>query len=594
MIKERLRQLGNEMKKRGIDYYIVPSDDYHGSEYVGEYFKCRQFITGFTGSAGTAVIWTDGAGLWTDGRYFLQAAEQLSGSGITLFKMGEDGVPDIPEFLKQRIKAGECLGVDGRTVSASWVKKLSEMLRKKGASIRTDADLIDRIWEDRPPRSCRPVWMLPEIPGESSRDKAELVRGDMKREGCDLLILSSLDEIAWLLNMRGNDTACCPVALAYAVVGMQETVLYLQREALTKEAETAFQKCGVCLHDYEQIYEELPAAVQGKVIWADYDQLNAALADRLKGAASVLQRESPVLNRKAVKSRNQLKRIRDAHLKDGIAVTRFLYWLKTHIGHERITEISAAKKLEEFRREQEGYLMPSFEPIMAYGKHGAVVHYSADEATDAELSAEGMLLMDTGGHYREGTTDITRTVSLGVPDAGQRMHYTMVLAGNLRLAAAKFPYGCSGENLDILARQPLWDAGLDYNHGTGHGVGDLLSVHEGPQAIRWRHIRGKDTVVLEAGMVISDEPGLYLHGKYGIRLENLLACEEKEKSEYGQFMGFEILTMVPFDRKSIEPGLLGDSDRKLLNDYHRRVYETLAPHLDQREAAWLEEITGEI
>ncbi|WP_240286056.1 aminopeptidase P family protein [Lawsonibacter sp. OA9] len=589
-----MKQLRNEMKRQEIDYYIVPSDDFHGSEYVGEYFKCRQFITGFTGSSGTAVIWKDGAGLWTDGRYFLQAEEQLSGSGITLFKMGEAGVPAVPEFLEQRMGAGECAGVDGRTVSASWIRRLSEMLEKKGASVRTDVELIGKIWNDRPPRSCSPVWMLPEIQGESCEDKTELIRCDMKREGCDLLILSSLDEIAWLFNMRGNDTACCPVALAYAVVGMQEIAVYMQEKALTKETRSVLQKRGVCIHDYEQIYEELSAAVQDKTVWADHDQLNAALAGRLKGAASVLEQESPILKRKAVKSRSQLQRIRDAHVKDGVAVTRFLCWLKDHIGHERITEISAAKKLEEFRRAQEGYLMPSFEPIMAYREHGAIVHYAADMASDMELAPEGLLLMDTGAHYREGTTDITRTVSLGQPDAQQKMHYTMVLKGNLRLAAAKFQYGCSGENLDILARQPLWNAGLDYRHGTGHGVGDLLSVHEGPQAIRWRHIRGKEAVVLEEGMVISDEPGLYLHGKYGIRLENLMVCEKREKNAYGQFMGFEVLTMVPFDREAIALELLDGTDRKLLNDYHRHVYETLVPYLDKREAAWLKEITKEI
>ncbi len=593
MIKERITQLRNEMKKQEIDYYIVPSDDFHGSEYVGEYFKCRQFITGFTGSAGTAVIWRDGAGLWTDGRYFLQAEEQLLGSGIKLFKMGEPGVPSVCEFLEQKIGAGECAGVDGRTVSASWIKELSKQIETKGASVRLDVDFIGGIWEDRPLRSCERIWMPDEFPGESSEDKIELIRGDMKREGSELLILSSLDEIAWLFNIRGNDTACCPVALAYAVVGMQESTVYLQRGALTDKTKSVLEKRGVVVRDYEQIYEELSEIVQDQRIWADDHQLNAALAGRLKGAAAVLEKESPVLRRKAVKSMGQLQRIREAHIKDGIAVTKFLYWLKEQAGYQQLTEISAAEKLEEFRREQDGYLMPSFEPIMAFREHGAVVHYSADPNSNLELAPEGLLLMDTGGHYREGTTDITRTVSLGMPDTQQRMHYTMVLKGNLRLAAAKFPYGCSGENLDILARQPLWDAGLDYQHGTGHGVGDLLSVHEGPQAVRWRHIKGKEVVVLEEGMVISDEPGLYLQGKYGIRLENLLACVKKEKSEYGQFLGFDVLTMVPFDRDAIEPELLEDTDRKLLNGYHRKVYETLAPHLTDQEAQWLEETTKE-
>lgn len=596
MVKERLELLRRIMEQEKIDYYLVPTDDPHGSEYVGDFFKCRQYITGFTGSAGTALIWKTGAGLWTDARYHIQAREQLAGSGITLFREGMENVPSLISFLKENLKEGQCLAADGRVLNKSAAESFRRTACEKGASFKSCGDLIGRIWKERPEISACSVELLPpEISGMTAKEKLAKIRQKLRKRGADLLILSSLDEIGWLFNIRGRDIPMSLLALAYALVEEDKAVLYLQKDAWSKELLDWAGRNQIEIKSYEDIYSELLQKASGKCVWADRERVNWKLFGLLKNAANIIEETSPVELEKAVKNEREVENFRRAHEKDGAAVTRFLCWLKTHVGKEKITEISAAEKLEEFRREWDSYLLPSFEPIMAYQDHGAIVHYSACERTDRELKPEGLFLMDTGGQYREGTTDITRTAALGPLTKKQREHYTRVLIGNLRLAALSFPYGCSGENLDLAARARLWEAGLDFMHGTGHGVGYLMNVHEGPQAIRWRHRKGAMTTALEDGMVVSDEPGLYIEGEYGIRLENLLVCHEKETTDFGRFMNWEILTLAPFEREAVEDELMEEGDRKLLNDYHRRVREKLFPLMKTREEKeWLWEATEAI
>lgn len=595
-MNQRIEMLRKIMEKNQIDYYIIPTDDYHGSEYVGEYFKVRQFVTGFTGSAGTAVIWKDGAGLWTDGRYFLQASQELEGSGVTLYRMGEKGVPTIEEFLEEQLQSGQCAAADGRTISQSYAVQLKKAAEKKQAYFISCRDLTEEIWKDRPALSCSEIWLLEEqYAGQSRNEKLKIIHDLMQKKDADYLVLSALDEIAWLFNMRGGDVACCPLVLSYAVIGREETLLYIQDEACTPIFLEEMKNCEVTLKTYDAVYHELSEIVERKKVWIDKAHTNMALFELVEKAHCLIQEESPIQLLKAVKNKQELDGFRKAHLYDGIAVTRFMFWLKTHVEKENITEISAAEKLEEFRKENSHYLMPSFEPIMGYQEHGAIVHYSADQDSNKMIKAEGILLSDTGGHYREGTTDITRAFVLGELTKQQKEHYTRVLKGNLRLMTARFPKGCSGENLDAIARMPLWEAGLDYNHGTGHGIGHIMNVHEGPQAIRWRYKKGHDPITLTSGMILSNEPGLYLEGQYGIRLENMMICQEDLHNEFGEFLCFEVLTLVPFEREAILPELLDDKEKQTLNLYHKKIRETLLPFMEnQEERVWLMNATEKI
>jgi Xaa-Pro aminopeptidase len=455
-----------------------------------------------------------------------------------------------------------------------------------------DIDLIDEIWTDRPALSQEPVWQLSEqYAGVSCQDKLALVRDKLKEAEADIFVLTTLDDIAWLLNLRGNDVACNPVFLSYMIIEENRAVLYAQPEAFSEEIRNHLAGAHVELKDYQSIYGDLKFS-EDKVVLLDCAKVNYMVRQSIPAKVQIIDKTSPVTLLKAVKNETECNHIREAHIKDGVAVTKFMYWLKHTIGNEAITEISAAHKLEELRKEQEDYIGPSFEPIMAYGAHGAIVHYSATEESNAVLEPKGLLLSDTGGQYMEGTTDITRTYALGELTEEEKRDYTLVLKGNLRLAAAKFMYGVCGQNLDYLAREALWEYGLDYNHGTGHGVGYLLNVHEGPNAFRWK-IRSdiQDNAVLEEGMVTSDEPGVYIRDSFGIRLENLILCQQAEKTEYGQFMCFETLTMVPFDLDAIDIRYMNDKDIALLNAYHRKVYATIAPYLTPKEQIWLKEAT---
>lgn len=583
------------MKEKKIDAYLVPTDDFHGSEYVGDYFKCRKYITGFTGSAGTAIITQDMAGLWTDGRYFIQAADQLRDTTIELFKSGEPGVPTVHQFLNDKLEEGMCLGFDGRTVSAREAEELQELLQEKHITFSVNDDLIGEIWEDRPVLSCEPVMELDvRWTGKSRADKIAEIREQMKAKEADTFILTSLDDIAWLLNIRGNDIHCCPVVLSYLVMMENELRLYANAAAFSEEIRSNLEADGVKIYPYDDVYSYVQTISSDKKVLLSRANVNSRLVSNIPSEVTILDEPNLTLLPKAVKNKTEMENERIAHIKDGIAVTKFIHWLKKNVTRTTITELSAAEKLYQFRSEQEHFLGESFDPIIAYGTHAAIVHYSATEATDIPLEARGMVLADTGGHYLEGTTDITRTIVLGPVTAKEKKFFTAVLRGNLNLAAAKFKYGCTGLNLDYLARGPLWELGEDYNHGTGHGVGYLLNVHEGPNSFRWKNLPGNPAPVLEEGMITSDEPGYYLENEFGIRHENLVLCKKAEKTSFGQFMCFEPLTMVPFDLEGINPEEMTERERKLLNDYHQKVYTTISPYLDEEEKEWLKQATREI
>lgn len=583
------------MKEKKIDAYLVPTDDFHGSEYVGDYFKCRKYITGFTGSAGTAIITQDMAGLWTDGRYFIQAADQLRDTTIELFKSGEPGVPTVHQFLNDKLQEGMCLGFDGRTVSAREAEELQELLQEKHITFSVNDDLIGEIWEDRPVLSCEPVMELDiRWTGKSRADKIAEIREQMKAKEADTFILTSLDDIAWLLNIRGNDIHCCPVVLSYLVMMENELRLYANAAAFSEEIRSNLEADGVKIYPYDDVYSYVQSISSDKKVLLSRANVNSRLVSNIPSEVTILDEPNLTLLPKAVKNKTEMENERIAHIKDGVAVTKFIHWLKKNVTRTTITELSAAEKLYQFRSEQEHFLGDSFDPIIAYGTHAAIVHYSATEATDIPLEARGMVLADTGGHYLEGTTDITRTIVLGPVTAKEKKFFTAVLRGNLNLAAAKFKYGCTGLNLDYLARGPLWELGEDYNHGTGHGVGYLLNVHEGPNSFRWKNLPGNPAPVLEEGMITSDEPGYYLENEFGIRHENLVLCKKAEKTSFGQFMCFEPLTMVPFDLEGINPEEMTERERKLLNDYHQKVYTTISPYLDEEEKEWLKQATREI
>lgn len=596
MIKERLKELRQEMSKRGIDIYIVPTADFHESEYVGEHFKARKFITGFTGSAGTAVITMDEAGLWTDGRYFVQAAKQLKDTTIELRKMGEEGVPTVDEYIEATLKEGGCLGFDGRVINGAWGKRLLAMVEKKHGKIHADEDLIDIIWKDRPALSKASVMIYDDkYTGENIKDKLKKVRQKMEEKGASLHLMSSLYDIAWLLNVRGGDISYVPVVLSYLAISKDSCIWFLQEEIITPELKSYLDDNNIKTRPYDSFYDYVKEIPENETVLMDTKVVNYRICSSIPSAVKVIDAEDPTVLMKAIKNETQIENIRKAHIKDAVAMCKFMYWLKTNVGKIPMTEISASDHLEKLRREQENCLDLSFATICGYAEHGAIVHYSATPESDVSLKPEGLLLVDSGGHYLEGTTDITRTFALGPVTDEMKEMFTRVCRSNMNLAHAKFKYGCCGLNFDILARAPFWDINMDYNHGTGHGVGFVLNVHEGPNSFHWKQYPGRTAErVLEEGMITTDEPGIYLEGKFGIRTENELICRKGIKNEYGQFMYFENVTYVPIDLDAIDPDQMSQQEKKYLNDYHAMVYKKIAPLLEKDEAEWLKEYTRAI
>lgn len=593
-VPERIAALRSLMAEKGYDAYLIPTDDNHQSEYVGEHFKARAFITGFTGSAGTAVITMKEAGLWTDGRYFIQAAKQLEGSGVALFKMGQPDVPTLEDYIADVIPEGGTLGFDGRVVAMGEGQALESALLPKNAKIDYSEDLVDKIWEDRPPLSEKPAFALGiEYTGESTADKLARIREAMKKEGANVHILAALDDICWTTNLRGDDIEYFPLLLSYAVITMEDMKLYVDEKKLTAEMKDGLAKDKISIRPYNAIYGDVKDLKDGDCVLVDPSRLNYALYNNIPKGAKVIEKMNPEVLMKAMKNETELKNIVNAHIKDGIAVTKFMYWLKKNIGKTEITEISAAEKLDSFRKEQEGYLWQSFEPICGSGEHGAIVHYAATPETNVPVTTNGLFLTDTGGGYMEGSTDITRTFAFGELTDRMKEDFTTVLLCNLHLARAVFPHGISGFNLDAMARTPAWERGMDYNHGTGHGVGYLMNIHEAPAGFRCA-VREKEKAPLEPGMVITNEPGIYIEGSHGIRTENEMVVREGKKTEYGQFLYFEPITYVPIDLDAVNPDMMRQEDKEQLNAYHAKVYELISPHLNEDEKAWLKEYTRAI
>lgn len=592
-VPEKLSALRAVMRAKGVDAYVVLTDDFHASEYVGDYFKAREYLSGFTGSAGTLVVLSDRAFLWTDGRYFLQAEEQLRDSGILLMRDREPGVPTVAQFLADTLPPHAVIGFDGRTVSKAFAVDLAAKTAGKEMKFAPDGDLVGEIWSDRPALSHEKVFELDAARvGATREEKLACVRRNLAQNHSDYLIVSALDEIAWLLNLRGGDVRCTPVFLSFFLLGQESATLFVQDGVISGDIAEKLHAAGVSLAPYGEVYREIAKLPAGARVQYDGRSANYRICGSIPADAVAVDAQSPIAYLKAVKTPAEAENLRVAHLKDGIALTRFLCWVKKRVGKEPITELSAAAKLEEFRREQPGFLGNSFDPIIAYGAHAAIVHYSPTEKTNAPLAPAGLCLADTGGHYEEGTTDVTRTFALGAVSDEEKHFFTLVLRGHLALAAARFKYGACGENLDILAREPLWAEGVDYNHGTGHGVGFLLSVHEGPHGFRWQISGTRPPVTLEEGMVVSDEPGFYLAGNFGIRHENLVLVRKGEKTEYGQFMYLEPLTLVPFDRDAIDKTLLSAQETAWLNAYHQRVCDALSPYLEGEELDFLKAATA--
>ena len=592
MINDRIAKLRNVMKEKDIFAYIIPSADYHQSEYVGEFFKGRQFISGFTGSAGTVVITPEQAILWTDGRYFLQAEEELSTSCVELYKMGEENVPTTFEYIENEVPEGSKIGFDGRAISAAMGTDLEKSLSKKNITISYEGDLLYEIWEDRPSLSDAKAFLLDtKYSGEDFTSKISRVRKTMEEVGATAHILTSLDDIAWLFNIRGGDVKYNPVVLSYAVVTLDKAILFVDENKLNEEIKASFGEEVVEIKGYFEIDEFVKTIEKEEIVLVDNNKISYTILKNIPEGVKILNAINPSTIFKAEKNPVEIENTKQAHIRDGVAVTKFMYWLKNNIGKIEITEISAADKMTELRKEQGKFIEPSFASIAGYGPNGAIVHYSATEESNTTLEPKGLFLLDSGGQYFDGTTDITRTFALGELTEEEKSNFTSVARAMIRLSQAKFLYGANGYYLDILARGILWDQNLNYNHGTGHGIGHVLNVHEAPNGFRWDN---RNLATLEEGMITTNEPGFYTAGSHGIRLENEMLCKKGVKNEYGQFMEFEPLTIAPIDLDAIDVDLMKEDEKSYLNEYHKMVFETVSPFLTTEEAEWLKEYTRAI
>ena len=592
-IPERIAALREAMKQHKIDAYIIPTSDPHMSEYPADCWKYREWISGFTGSAGTVIITADKAGLWTDSRYFLQASTQLEGTGIELFKMMLPETPTIPEFLTHELKEGQTVGLNGETYSLADARSLEKALAEKEIKLNTNASLIDPIWKERPAIPEAPMFEMPiELSGKSTEDKLIDINKMLHKAGADCTILSALDEVAWTFNIRGTDVAYNPVVISYAFVSEKESVLFVNPKKIPAEIAEHLKKEGVTLADYGMLATFLSRLPEQTRVFIDSKRTNVAIYNALPKSSILIEGISPANHLKSIKNEAEIKGFRNAVLKDGIAMTKFYFWLEKMLkAGEKVTELSAAAKLTALRSEQPQYVMDSFASISSYGPHGAVVHYSPTPETDTELKTDSLYLLDSGAQYLDGTTDITRTIALcDEPSEQMKKDFTRALKGTIGIAKCKFPAGIRGCLIDAFARKALWDAGINYLHGTCHGIGHCLNVHEGPQSIRME----ENPVILEPGMVMSDEPAMYRPGEYGIRTENMILIREDSETEFGKFLGFETLTLCYIDTKLVIPSMLSVREHAWLNKYHQMVYDLVSPHLTEEEKAWLKEKTAEI
>jgi Xaa-Pro aminopeptidase len=589
-IRQRIKALRMEMLKRNLDAWYISGTDPHASEYLPDRWQTRAFISGFTGSYGVVIITQEEAGLWTDTRYFLQAEEQLKGSGIKMCKLR---VPDAvaPEsWLALKLQTGSKVGFDPQTLSVAGFRTLNNTLEKAGISLVETPDFFEKIWENRPEMPVGKVFELNQkFCGLSRKDKRELVAAELKKCDADFQVITALDELAWMFNLRGCDIPYNPVFTGYGIAGKNEVLLFVDAIKLSAELVTHLEKDKVVLKDYNDFAVWLKSP-RGKKVFIDPATSGYAVYSALKTENNLVEETSLIALLKARKNKTELAGFREAMKKDGVALLEFLSWLRKNVEKGTVTEYSAGRKLAEFRSQQKDFKGESFAPIVGYKKHGAIVHLNVSEKDALPLKPEGILLFDSGGQYLQGTTDITRTVALGEVSQQQKTDYTLVLKGMIALSLAKFPVGTKGCHLDILARKALWEHGLNYGHGTGHGVGHFLNVHEGPMSIRQEF----NEVPIQPGMVMSNEPGLYREGEYGIRTENMITCVEKETTIFGQFLGFETLTLCPIDTRLIDFELFSGKERNWLNNYHSEVRRQLKPLTRKELHGFLEELTKEV
>ncbi len=601
-VVKRLEALKSLLKEKNIDYYLIPTGDYHSSEYVSEYFKVREYFSGFTGSNGTLLVGQEETCLWTDGRYFIQAEKELDGTGIFLQKMGEKDVPTIGEYLKEHIKEGENIGFDGKVVTAAFGRKLEQTLVDKKVVFSYEEDLANALWIDRPDFKQHDIIILDNnLFGKDTQDKIKEVREKMSEANVSALVLSKLDDIMWLFNIRGKDVECNPVAFSFAIVTMEEVYLFVGQKVISEELLEKAKQEQFIVKPYDTFLDTIKSMDKsidlGERVWLCENSSPYAVY-KCFNETNLYLHQNPTELMKAIKNETELSNIREYYLRDSVAVTKFIYRMKKErekiTAGKTVTEYDAMLMLDSLREEIEGYLDKSFTTISAYGENAAMMHYEATKENCAVLKNEGMLLVDSGGQYIGATTDVTRTIAMGNVTEDAKVHFTKVAQGMLALANAKFMYGCTGRNLDILARGPLWELGIDYKCGTGHGIGYILNVHEGPQNIRYRYVEGVNEAVLEEGMLVTDEPGVYLQGQYGIRTENVLLVQKDYENEDGQFMKFEMLTFVPIDLELIDAKCLDERSKDNLNEYHRQVYEKVSPYLTDEEKSWLKENTKNV
>ena len=589
-IKERMHALRMTFPPNYIKAFIIPSTDPHLSEYVAPHWMSREWISGFTGSAGTVVVLMNEAGLWTDSRYFLQAAKELEGSGITLYKEMLPETPSITKYLSQKLKPGESVSIDGKMFSVQQVEQMKEELAAYSLQVDLFGDPLKRIWKDRPSIPNSPAFVYDiEYAGKSCEEKVAAIRAELTKKGAYALFLSALDEIAWTLNLRGNDVHCNPVVVSYLLITQDDVIYFISPEKVTKEVNEYLKEQHVKLKNYDEV-ETYLNTFTGRNILIDPKKTNFAIYSAINPKCNIIRGESPVALLKAIRDEQEIAGIHAAMQRDGVALVKFLKWLKEAVPSGKETELSVDRKLHEFRAAQPLYMGESFDTIAGYKEHGAIVHYSATPESDVPLQPKGFLLLDSGAQYLDGTTDITRTIALGELTEEEKTDYTLILKGHIALAMAKFPVGTRGAQLDVLARMPIWKYGMNFLHGTGHGVGHFLSVHEGPQSIRMN----ENPVVLQPGMVTSNEPGVYKAGSHGIRTENLtLVCKDKE-GMFGDYLKFETITLCPICKKGIVKEMLTNEEIEWLNNYHQIVYEKLSPNLNEEEKVWLQEATASI
>lgn len=606
VIRERIHALRQKMKAAGVHYYLVVTADPHGSEYINDHYKEREFLSGFTGSNGDLLVGEEECLLWTDGRYFVQAEQELEGTGILLMRSRQQGVPELEEYLKSHLREGMKLGLYGFCVNASLGKRLEKLMKEKQGEIVYQNDLAESVFEDRLADSAAPIRILGErLTGESCSEKLLRVREKMEERKADCLLLSGLEDQMWLFNIRGGDIACNPVAYAFTLISKEKVHVYLKEKSIAalreKEENVRFAEAnGIEWHPYQDFIRELPERLRqvektfGRKarVMLDPGVVNYTVCRIVEEHAETVKVKNPTELMKAVKNPVEIGHIEQVYLLDSVALTRYIRYIKEHRA-DGLTESGAAKILEEYRRKIKGFMDLSFPTISAYGANAAMMHYEAVPGRDAVLKPEGIYLVDSGGQYEGGTTDVTRSIIMGSITQEMKKHYTLAAMGMLRLQNAVFLHGCTGRNLDILARGPLWQQRMDYKCGTGHGVGYMLSVHEGPQNISWRSGNAKEAV-LEEGMLVSDEPGVYIAGSHGIRIENILLCEKRDCNEDGQFMGFKPLTLVPLDPEGIDLSYMERSDIEALNQYHQMVYKRLSEYLSEEEKMWLREQTKSV